>query len=281
MLLEELKRNSIILIIISMINLIVLWNFISRGNALHGIGYFIFFYVAIFIIHYYTDKIPPRNELVVKNPSFESKIAILFAVLGIIFISLNFMMKSNELPSTLIVKIPIILGVLFFTFPVGIIIYLLLKKYKLTQLGIIINPIKLIFLGLIIWGLTGIFSISFHQSGMLWTKAFKEFGGIVGILIQGVIGAALVEEFFRFVIQSRLEKLMNKVGLNILFASIIWSFMHFPVEYSKGNEISSIISYCLQIIPLGFVWGYLTHRTKSILPSVIAHGFNLWGFQNG
>ena len=57
--------------------------------------------------------------------------------------------------------------------------------------------------------------------------------------------------------------------------------MHFPVTYFKGAEISGTLVYCIQIIPIGFIWGYMTQRTKSIVPSTISHGINLWGFQNG
>jgi membrane protease YdiL (CAAX protease family) len=34
------------------------------------------------------------------------------------------------------------------------------------------------------------------------------------------------------------------------------------------------------MMPIGFLWGYLTHRTKSLLPAVLVHGLNFWGLQN-
>ena len=102
------------------------------------------------------------------------------------------------------------------------------------------------------------------------------------MILQGIIGAGLVEEFSRFAMQSRFEKVFKHFGFNILFATTIWAFMHFPVNYFKeGMLVSDIIIYCVQIIPIGFVWGYLTQRTKSILPATMVHGLNLWGFQNG
>jgi membrane protease YdiL (CAAX protease family) len=33
-------------------------------------------------------------------------------------------------------------------------------------------------------------------------------------------------------------------------------------------------------MPLGFLWGYITHRTKSLFPSIVIHALNLWGLQN-
>lgn len=57
--------------------------------------------------------------------------------------------------------------------------------------------------------------------------------------------------------------------------------MHFPVTFFKEADLLGTFVYCIQIIPIGFIWGYLTQRTKSIVPATIAHGINLWGFQNG
>jgi membrane protease YdiL (CAAX protease family) len=130
-------------------------------------------------------------------------------------------------------------------------------------------------------GLTGLFALIFNRSGILWEQEMKEEGGFFGLIFRGIIGAALVEEFYRFVIQTRFENSYRTIGINILFASTIWAFMHFPVTYFKSREILNTLIYCIQIIPLGFIWGYLTQRTKSILPSIMVHGLNLWGFQNG
>ena len=278
---KEIKENLQILIIMTCINLFVLWNFIAHGQTKHGIGYFIFFYIAILIIHFFTKKIPPKNEVVVKDPKSELKISILFAILGGLFLALNFMLKSNILPNSLFTRLPIILGNLLFSMPLGVFIYLLIKKYKLLQLGLYTKPLSFLLLGAIIWGLTGLFAVIFYENGISWEKGLKEVGGFVGLIFTGIISAALFEEFSRFVIQSRFEKLFKTTGINILFATTIWAFMHFPMAYNQGGEISSTLKYCLQIIPIGFIWGYLTQRTKSILPSVILHGLNLWGFQNG
>lgn len=265
----------------TVLNFVVLWNFISNGNILHGIGYFIFFYVSILTVHFFTKRIPPKNEIEVKEPKKELTVAIFFAVLGILFLTLNFMLKSNKIPDNLFTKIPIGLGSIIFAMPLGIFIYLLIKRYKLMRLGLTTQPIINLLLGLIIWGLTGFLAYFFYREGLLWEKAYVELGGIIGIIAQGVIGAALFEEFNRFVIQSRFEKVFKTNGINILFATTIWAFMHFPVTIFKGTEISGTLFYCIQIIPIGFIWGYLTQRTKSILPATIAHGINLWGFQNG
>jgi membrane protease YdiL (CAAX protease family) len=278
---KEIKSNWQLLIIMTIINLFVLWHFISVGQTLHGIGYFIFFYIAILTIYTFTKKIPPQVDIEIKVPRKELKITIIFALLGYIFLILNFILKANFPQIGFLIKLPVIIGMFLFSMPLGILIYLLLKKYKFIQLGIKTKPISHFLLGLIILGLTGLFALIFNRSGILWEQGIKEEGGFFGLILRGIIGAALVEEFYRFVIQTRFEKLFRTIGINILFASTIWAFMHFPVTYFKSREISNTLIYCVQIIPLGFIWGYLTQRTKSILPAVIVHGLNLWGFQNG
>lgn len=278
---KEIKNNWQILTIMTIINLFVLWHFISVGQTKHGIGYFIFFYAAILTINYFTKKIPPQIDNEIKAPKRELNITILFAFLGFVFLILNFILKSNFPQIGFLIKLPVIIGMFLFSMPLGILIYLLFKKYKFLELGIKTKPLTHLLLGLIILALTGIFAIVFNKSGILWKEGLEEVGGVFGLVIKGVIGAALVEEFYRFVIQTRFEKVFKTMGINILFASTIWAFMHFPVTYFKSKETASTLIYCIQIIPIGFIWGYLTQRTKSILPSVIVHGMNLWGFQNG
>lgn len=276
-----LKEHRNILMAMTLINVFVLWNFISEGQTFHGIGYFVFFYFALFVIHFFTNKFPPKNDIVVKQPKRELTVFTLFSILGAIFITLNFYLKSSDAEIGFIVRLPIILGIFFFTFPVGMAVYLLFKKYKILQLGLATKPLSYLFLGLIVWGLTGLFAVVFNRSGVLWAAAYDELGGVSGMLLQGVIGAGLVEEFSRFALQSRFEKVFKQAGFNILFATVIWAFMHFPVTYFRDFNATGTLTYCIQIIPIGFVWGYLTQRTKSILPATLVHGLNLWGFQNG
>lgn len=277
----ELKKHMPILLTMTLINAFVLWNFIAADQFIHGIGYFVFFYVALFVIHYFTTKFPPKKEADLKKPKNELILITVFTVLGCVFLVLNFYLKATYDQIGFLIRLPVLLGVLFFTFPVGIALYLLVKKYTLVQLGLRIKPFFYLFLGCAIWGLTGLFAFVFNKSGIIWAAGYKELGGVIGLFLNGLLAAGLVEEFSRFAIQSRFEKILKPIGFNILIATIIWSFMHFPINYFKGDAVKDTFVYCIQIIPLGFIWGYLTQRTKSILPSTLAHGLNLWGFQNG
>lgn len=277
---KALKDNIPIMVIMTVINFVVLWNFVSNGQALHGIGYFLFFYISIMTIHFFTKRIPPKNEIEVKQPKKELFLFLLFSLFGVISISINFYLKSSGEQIGFLIKLPILLGMLFFTFPLGIAIYLLIKKYRISQLGLSFKPVSYLILGLLIWAITGFFAFIFNKSGIILVEGYKELGGVSGIILQGIIGAGLVEEFSRFAMQSRFGQVFKLNGINILFATTIWSFMHFPKNYFEGGQTTDIVIYCIQIIPIGFVWGYMTQRTKSIVPATLAHGINLWGFQN-
>ena len=279
---EKIKSHLPILICLTLINIAVLIRFISDEKTIHGIGYFVFFYVSMLTVELFTRKVIPQTEIVVKNPKREFFAIVLFSCLGFIMLSINFILKSGGEPIKPVVRIPALIFMFLFSFPLAALIYLLVKKYKLQQLGLKTKPITLLILGFIICGITGLISYIFNNEGMLWQKVIEESGGIVGVLFYGVIGAALAEEFSRFVIQSRFEKLFHSKGFHILFATVIWALMHFPVIFWKQETplIGTLLS-CVKIIPLGFVWGYMTHRTKTILPAVIAHGLNFWGLQNG
>lgn len=277
---REFKNNSIAIVAMTIVNSYVLWNFISKGKTMHGIGYFLFFYAALLVIHLFTNKFPPKQEIEVKEPKKEFIIVLLFNLLGGIFITLSYYIKGIIPAIAIPIKLLVFSGVFLFTFPLGIIIYMLMKRYKLLELGLYTNPLIYLVLGAMVWGLTGLFAYFFNESGIIWTRGLKELHGFGGLIVQSLIGAALIEEFSRFLIQTRFEKVYKIAGINILLATTIWAFIHFPMAYFKTHHIIGSLNYCIQIIPLGFVWGYMIQRAKSIVPSVLAHGFNLWGLQN-
>ncbi len=87
---KEVKENFIALSLLTIINCVVLGDFISKGQWKHGVGYFIFFYTAVLLIYFFTKRIPPATDFLVKNPIKESGLAVLFAVAGGLFLTLNF-----------------------------------------------------------------------------------------------------------------------------------------------------------------------------------------------
>jgi membrane protease YdiL (CAAX protease family) len=278
---NHLKRQLIPWGLITLVNGYVLFNFIRKDSLLHGVGYFAFFYVSVLVIELIASRLSIITEIPIKLPRQELLITIGFTVLGILALVTNFYLRSTGKEYSFLLRLPIIACVFLFTFPVALAGYFLLRKYRLTELGLSIRPWKIILIGFAVWAVTGAFAYLFNREGILWARAYEEMGGIPGLILQGVIGAALAEEFFRFIWQTRLNVLTRNMLLSILCTSTVWAFIHFPVSYFNSRDFTSTLNYCIQIIPLGFIWGYMIHKTRSIVPSVIAHGLNLWGFQNG
>ena len=105
--------------------------------------------------------------------------------------------------------------------------------------------------------------------------------GIVGFLLEGIVGAALAEEFSRMQAQTRFSAALGNNGLGFFFATLIWALMHVPVF--SGGEVGNILPAmqgACNILPIGLLWGYITWRTKSLFPALLIHGLNLWGLQN-
>ena len=65
-------------------------------------------------------------------------------------------------------------------------------------------------------------------------------------------------------------------------ATILWAGMHIPVLHAQSPKtpLMLVAISSLHIVPIGLLWGYITLRTKSILPATLVHGLNLWGLQN-
>jgi membrane protease YdiL (CAAX protease family) len=90
----------------------------------------------------------------------------------------------------------------------------------------------------------------------------------------------LPEEFFRFAWQTRIGAWMKNPAAGWLIASMAWAVLHGPVDYSQSHSTVEAMLSVIDIVPLGLLWGYLSHRTGSFLPSVLLHGLNFWGLQN-
>lgn len=267
------------MLILAIINVFVLAAFIMEGQIMHGIGYFLFFYAAVAAINFLCPK--ENSGILVKKPASELKTVIIFTLIGIVAISANFYLRSANPSLGLIARIPILAAMILFTFPIALFIYLFIKKYKPTEIGFKYKPLKIYLTGTIVWAITGIVALLFNPSGMLWSKALAEMGGVMGFFVQSIVASALAEESMRYILQTRIAKFVGDSSYSIIIATVVWAFIHFPVAYFNSGRIWGPLLYCIIIIPLGFVWGYLSERTRSILPSVLAHGFNLWGLQNG
>lgn len=281
--LAKIKNNKIIFLLLVVISAIVIW-FGNHHDAGHGhaniiqaIGYLFAMWVCAYFIDLLTLLKPAKGDFPVRKPLLESVIAVLCPLLGAICVILRFSRKVPWEKMSLMARLPIAIGIMLLLFPVGLAIIMLLLRYKPKDLGMRLQGFVPGIVALIITAGTAYLvapdRFTFHQ-------VLEESGGIAGALFMGFVTAALSEEFLRVVLQTRLGAVLRNTGAGWLIASVIWASLHGPKWYSESKDMAETALSCLRIVPLGLMWGYLTHRTKSILPSVLCHGMNVWGLQN-
>jgi membrane protease YdiL (CAAX protease family) len=56
--------------------------------------------------------------------------------------------------------------------------------------------------------------------------------------------------------------------------------LHGPKDWNESHSLAATVMGVLNIVPLGLLWGYLTHRTRSMVSSILLHATNVWGLQN-
>lgn len=124
-------------------------------------------------------------------------------------------------------------------------------------------------IGLVWGGKAPIFNIITHKPlhPIIWDWSF----------VTAVIYAPLVEEItFRGAIMGSLETRMSFLMSNFL-TGVLFLLIHFPGWYFDGfiaSGVTIVASSALRILLLGWIFGYIAHRSKSIIASTLAHMLN-------
>ncbi|HXS36709.1 MAG TPA: CPBP family intramembrane glutamic endopeptidase [Flavipsychrobacter sp.] len=280
---EKIKSNKTTFFLLLILSAVIIW-FGNKHDAGHGhsnviqaIGYLFAMWLCAYCIDLYAVMRPLKRDFVVRRPLLESVIAFISPVLGGVCILMRF---SGQIPWEQrpgIAKLPIFLGLILFLYPIALAIIMLLLKYKLKDLGFRVQGF---IPGIVVLIITALTAYIVAPGRFTIHEVLQEGGGIIGALVMGFIYAALPEEFLRLILQTRFGALLRNTGAGWLIASLIWGLLHGPKWYGETKDFIETILSCLRIVPLGLMWGYLTHRTKSILPSILAHGMNVWGLQS-
>jgi len=207
----------------------------------------------------------------------EALVVIGFTLLAFVPLSIRFS-KMWPLPSR-VERLAFGVGFCFFTFFIGLAcVYLLWYRYRPSQLGL---NLRYWYLPLLIHSVFGVITLVVAPEKSHW-QSFFHGSGFWGVLTVGVFEAALPEEFMRKLLQTRLERVLRYPGLGFFAATFVWAYLHVPMLWSLNPQWTfwRAVWAPWAFIPIGLLWGYLTHRTKSLLPAVLLHGFNLWGLQN-
>ncbi len=95
--------------------------------------------------------------------------------------------------------------------------------------------------------------------------------------VTAVIYVPLVEEItFRGAIMGALQTRMNFAPSNLI-TGVLFLLIHFPSWYFEGVFASGLMSSSsavLGILLLGFLFGYVSHRSKSVAAATLSHMLN-------
>ena len=272
--------HPIIFIVVILLLGVIINEYIRNGTIIHGLGFLGAIYISVFVVDYlcmshsfdyqvFIIKKPVKKELIIIS---------ICTILGLIFLCVRYIFNWNGIGAILKLSV---LPLMLFVFPIVLsLVYLFIFKYPLKNLGINLNYWYLPILINIVFGLI---TLIFAPEKSHWHLLVSgTVGNLFSWLFTGLIGAALSEEFTRMLFQTRIKSLSNNMAIGWISAAFIWALLHFPVFSQEHVEKGwrAVIMATLNLIPLGLLWGYITYRTKSIIPSVVIHGLNLWGLQN-
>ena len=261
-----------------LIFVIVIWNGYSVHQLAHALGYIFAVWFGAFVTDVVVG-IHPKAAIgfPIKRPVKWELITILVCTtLGLLFLIVRFEGNWNNMKG--IVKLSL-MPLMLFVFPVVLaIIYLFRYKYKPRELGI---NLRYWYLPIFIHIVVGCITLWVAPDKSHWKETLKEYG-VLDMIFTGLVNAALGEEFLRMLLQTRLGAAFKNIGLGFVMASMIWALMHVPnfgQSHAKEGWVPAFQG-AVNIMPIGFLWGYVTYRTQSLIPSIFIHGFNLWGLQN-
>jgi len=272
----KIKENLLTFLLILTTAIVTIYIGYLHDTLKESLTYLFLMWFFSFIIDLYALLRPTKDNFVVRQPKRESFYFLACFTLGLAFLFFRFSPSIDWQQLNKIVRLAL-MPLILFMFPIGLAIIMLVLKYKPRDLGFRLNGLILIIPIILISALVN--RIVSPQS-LTYDVLVAETGGILGALFTGIIVAGLSEEFFKAIGQTRLGAYMKNFGLGWFLTVFIWAFMHAPKWYSEDLNMTEAVLGSIRIIPIGLMWSYLTHRTKSILPSVIVHGTNFWGLQN-
>jgi membrane protease YdiL (CAAX protease family) len=270
------KRNKWTSALVLLTTAIVLWHAGAEGHRMKAAAYLLALGLGVFITDLFALWKTNAPAPPVHAPRRETAIVLGCAALGYLTLSARFVFLDwPTLPGP--VKLAII-PFFAFVFPIALAIIMLRRGYKPRELGFRWRSSSFVFLPVLC--ITASTAYIVAPQDLTLPLILKE-EGVPGMLFDGFILAALSEEFLRLLMQTRMAAMLNNSGIAWFIAAVIWSVMHLPKWFGDGGgTVLEGLTGSLHIVPLGLMWGYMTHRTKSIFPAILVHGMNVWGLQN-
>jgi membrane protease YdiL (CAAX protease family) len=183
----------------------------------------------------------------------------------------------SHLPRLAAVAYRVIGALLVLNVPI-ILIDMLALRYRIGDLGFRFAERGLWAVPLILACFFGLAYIS--KSGFTLGNFIQEAGSPLGAITAAIFLAATPEEFFRMTWQTRFGEATGNRAAGWFLTAILWPLLHAPNFHAGGTHWSATLITCLNMVPLGLLWGYVLHRSQSLFPTILLHCFNYSGLQN-
>lgn len=271
------KRHPLAGGMVFLMGVIIMLEGFWRGELVRRASYLAVILLSVVIVDWFYLRRPgSAAPLPVRCPKLELLVAGVLLLVSLTWLILHF--QGHYAPVALVIRLLWVgVGVLA-VFNIGLALFLLLVlRYVLKELGLQFVGLAPVPVVIFCFGMTAWVS----HSGVTWQEVVNEVNGRVWLVpLVSFFVAALPEEFFRMIWQTRLGAVLKNPAMGWLVASMLWAFLHVPNFNGDLHHVFRACQVAFDMVPLGLLWGYFTFRSQSIVPAICLHGTNVWGLHN-
>jgi membrane protease YdiL (CAAX protease family) len=178
-------------------------------------------------------------------------------------------------------------------FPVIPAISLLMWGYRPRTLGFAWpRPVAGVLVAVPVQGVVITMAYLAAPEDVTWSQIMEEVGGggvamtVMKLVVLSLM-AAVPEEFFRLMCQTRVGAVARNQAVGWVIAVLLWGAMHVPhavanqpAERALWMKIGMAFLGTITMAPIGLMWSYVAWRCRSLWPAMALHATNVWGLQN-
>jgi membrane protease YdiL (CAAX protease family) len=271
----ETRRHPAAALMVGALGVAILVNAAIQGDLGRALLYFGAIGAGLVAIEVVLARWPVRAPVpVVRGAGLELGVLTASFAVGLFWLYGRFVRDYRPAPGPgRIIWLLLLAGCVFNALPA---LFLLVRRYRLRDLGLAVSGVPAAALVIAIFALASLAT----PTSITWKAIVEDSGGSATGVLSMALLAAVPEEFFRFVWQTRAGAVLANRATGWMVASVAWAMLHGPKDWNESHSLAATVMGVLNIVPLGLLWGYLTHRTRSMVSSILLHATNVWGLQN-
>lgn len=274
--LDSARRHPLVTGVVGAVAVSILLRAYDAGDLGRAVAYLAVVAVSVILVDLVVWRSRnPGEPVAVRHAGLELGVLVVSFAGGAAWLYARFVARYQPAPGLLrLVWLALLVGCVFNALPA---LFLLARKYGLAELGVRTSGLAAFPLVLAIFAGS---SLVLFPGAVTWKGIVAETGGSWSAILGTALLAAVPEEFFRFAWQTRVGAWLKRPAAGWLVASIAWALLHGPKDWDESHSVGDTVMGMIDIVPLGLLWGYLTRRSQSMLPSILLHLTNIWGLQN-